>query len=79
MNNDLMNFVSETLREVRCGKKITYNELSKFLGVHRETVRKYENHPEKMDVGLFIRELNYLNEDIIIFFNKIMAKCHKRE
>lgn len=66
--------ISDRLIALRAVNKLSLEEVAIKLGVHRETVRRYENHPKKMNIDVFIKILNVYNTNPIIFVNEIYGK-----
>lgn len=66
--------ISDRLIELRAVNKLSLEDVAIELGVHRETVRRYENHPNCMNIDSFIKMLNVYNTNPIIFFKEIYGK-----
>ena len=66
--------ISDRLIALRAVNKLSLEEVAIKLGVHRETIRRYENHPKNMNIDVFIKILNVYNTNPIIFFNEIYGK-----
>ena len=66
--------ISDRFIALRAVNKLSLEEVAIKLGVHRETVRRYENHPKNMNIDVFIKILNVYNTNPIIFFNEIYGK-----
>ena len=46
--------ISDRLIALRAVNKLSLEEVAIKLGVHRETVRRYENHPKNMNIDVLV-------------------------
>lgn len=76
MNIDSL-LVAEELKSLRIKRGKTIEEVSNNLGVHFNTLSKYEKDSADMKLGLLIKLLNYYDVDEIIFFKVIREYNHK--
>ncbi|MFA5407994.1 MAG: helix-turn-helix transcriptional regulator [Bacilli bacterium] len=68
--------IARELRGLRGKCKYTLRYVGDRLGVHRETVRKYEKDVKGMPLNMFNDLLQIYGETITIFFTKLYAKWH---
>lgn len=78
MNIDSL-LVAEELKSLRIKRGKTIEEVSNNLGVHFNTLSKYEKDSADMKLGLLIKLLNYYDVDEIIFFKVIREYNHKKQ
>ena len=69
--------ISIKLKGLRAEKGYSHEEMAEKLGVHRETFRKYENAPNTMEVGTFLKILNIYGVSAIYFFDLIYGNLPK--
>ena len=68
--------VAEELRSIRAKKKKTIEEVSNSIGIHFNTLSKYEKDASTMPLDTFEKLLNYYGIDEIIFFKIIREYNH---
>ncbi len=68
MDNDLIN-IKFTLKQARLLKGLKQNEVAERLGVHVQTYRRMEKHPETVTVGdaKKISEILEMDYDYLFF------------
>lgn len=71
--------ISAKLKGLRAEKGYSLEEMANKLEIHRETLRKYENHPEFIEIGLLLKMLNIYDVTTIYFFELIYGKMPKSE
>lgn len=71
--------ISAKLKGLRAEKGYSLEEMASKLGIHRETLRKYENHPEFIEIGLLLQMLNIYDVTTVYFFELIYGKMPKME
>ena len=71
--------IAEELKSLRIKKNKTIAEVSNDLGIHYNTLSKYEKDSTDMKLGLLINLLDYYNVDAILFFKIIREYNHKEE
>lgn len=59
-----MKDIAKNIRQLRCGKNMTQDELAEKLFVTRQTVSNYENGKSRPDVEMLARIAEALNTDI---------------
>lgn len=69
--------VGKELLALRKKKSITLENLSKEIGIHTNTLSKYEKDASDMKLSTLQKILKYYNVDEIIFFNVICEYNHK--
>ena len=70
--------ISQELKVLRTKNNVTQKELADFLGVHQNTIRKYETDSEDMNLSLLHKWLSKFGIDEIIFFTIIREYNHKK-
>lgn len=68
---ELNRLISIKLKGFRGEKNISLEKVGEILEVHRETARRYENHPLDMSVDQFLKLLNFYNIEATNFFKLI--------
>lgn len=68
---ELNRLISIQLKGFRGDKNISLEKVGEILEVHRETARRYENHPLDMSVDQFLKLLNFYGIEATNFFNLI--------
>lgn len=71
MLNDI---ISKKLKGLRAENSMTLDDVAKHLNIHRETLRRYENNPLKMDMDTYVKLLNLYKKDVSIFFEEVYGK-----
>ena len=71
--------IAEELKSLRIKKNKTIAEVSNDLGIHYNTLSKYEKDSTDMKLGLLINLLDYYNVDAILFFKIIREYNHNTE
>lgn len=71
--------ISAKLKGLRAEKGFSLEEMAEKLGIHRETLRKYENTPSSMEVGYLLKMLNIYEMDTIYFFDLVYGKMPKEK
>lgn len=71
---DIHELISIKLKGLRAENSLTLDEVGKYLQIHRETVRRYENNPNIMSVDIFLKILDLYHKDASIFFEEIYGK-----
>lgn len=72
--NKVLEDVSTKLRGLRAENHMTLEEVSKKIGIHRETLRRYENNESKIDIDIFLKLLDLYNKEVYIFFKEVYGK-----
>lgn len=68
--------IAEELKSLRIKKNKTVEEASNDLGIHFNTLSKYEKDASDMQLGMFEKILSYYNVDELIFFKVIREYNH---
>lgn len=69
--------ISAKLRGLRAEKGYSLEKVAEKIGMHRETLRKYEANPYLLEVGQLLKLLNIYNVDTIYFFELIYGNLPK--
>jgi transcriptional regulator with XRE-family HTH domain len=69
--------VAEELKSLRTKKNKTIEEVSNAVGIHFNTLSKYEKDASDLQLGLLEKILNYYGIDELIFFKVIREYNHK--
>lgn len=77
--NEINKNISAKLRGLRAEKGFSLEEMAEKLGIHRETLRKYENDPFVIEIGLLLKMLNIYDMDTTYFFELIYGKMPKEK
>ena len=65
-----------TLRQWRLARELTIDEMAAACGVHPNTYRAWEEHPEKVSVGKAVMIAEALGASVdAIFFSHSATKC----
>lgn len=70
--------VGQELKSLRNKKGKTIEEASKYLGIHFNTLSKYEKDASDMNLELLEKALNYYGVDELIFFKVIREYNHSQ-
>lgn len=73
MSNDLNKELSEYIKLIRFKSKKSQDEMSRELGISRNTYSIWENNPIKLSLDVLIQIGEVIGEDILIFFNEYVA------
>ena len=65
---DVIKSISSKLRGLRSEKGLSQKNVADRLGIHRETFRKYENNPQIIEIGTFLKILDIYEIDTNYFF-----------
>ncbi len=63
--------IAEELRSLRTKKNQTIEEASRNIGIHPNTLSKYEKDASDMQLGILEKVLEYYGIDELIFFKII--------
>ena len=66
--------ISAKLKGLRAEKGFSLEEMAEKIGVHRETLRKYENNPSSIEIGTLLKMLNIYDIETTYFFELIYGK-----
>ena len=53
--------------------------MAEKIGIHRETLRKYENNPSSIEIGILLKMLNIYDVETTYFFELIYGKMPKEK
>ena len=68
--------VADELRSLRDKKKVSAEEVSNSIGIHTNTLYKYERDASNMPLEWLEKLLNYYGIDELIFFKVIHEYNH---
>ena len=71
--------ISAKLKGLRAEKGYSLEEMAEKIGVHRETLRKYEINPSSIEIGTLLRMLDIYDMDTAYFFELIYGKTPKEK
>lgn len=71
--------ISAKLKGLRAEKGFSLEEMAEKIGVHRETLRKYENNPSSIEIGTLLKMLNIYDIETTYFFELIYGKMPKEK
>lgn len=69
--------ISDELRSIRAGKKISIEKVAEESKVNKDTISRYENNLVSMQIDILEKLLKFYEVDFDIFFTNIYAKKHK--
>ena len=68
--------IAQELKSLRNKKNKSLNEVSNDLGIHFNTLSKYEKDASDMNLGMLEKILDYYKVDELIFFKIIREYNH---
>jgi len=68
--------IAQELKSLRNKKNKSLNEVSNDLGIHYNTLSKYEKDASDMNLGMLEKILDYYKVDELIFFKIIREYNH---
>lgn len=68
--------IGRELRSIRDRNNKTIEEVSHDLGIHYNTLSKYEKDSKDMQMGMLLKILNYYGINELIFFKLIREYNH---
>ena len=71
--------ISAKLKGLRAEKGFSLEEMAEKIGVHRETLRKYENNPSSIEIGTLLKMLHIYDIETTYFFELIYGKLPKEK
>lgn len=71
--------ISAKLKGLRAEKGYSLEEMAEKIGVHRETLRKYEINPLSIEIGTLLEMLDIYDMDATYFFELIYGRMPKKE
>ena len=71
--------ISAKLKGLRAEKGFSLEEMAEKIGVHRETLRKYENNPLIIEIGILLNMLNIYDIETTYFFDLIYGNLPKEK
>lgn len=71
--------ISAKLKGLRAEKGYSLEEMAEKIGVHRETLRKYEINPSCIEIGTLLKMLNIYDVETTYFFESIYGKMPKEK
>ena len=71
--------ISAKLKGLRAEKGFSLEEMAENIGVHRETLRKYENNTSSIEIGTLLKMLNIYDIETTYFFELIYGKMPKEK
>lgn len=71
--------IGKELKSLRSRKGKRLDEVSKYLGIHFNTLLKYEKDATDLKMGTLKKILDYYDIDELIFFKTIREYNHKKE
>ena len=69
--NESYDIIVSKLRGLRAECDLSLDEVSKEIGVNRNTISFYEKGKRKLPLNIFLDLLELYNADIIVFFQNI--------
>jgi len=76
---EINKIISTKLKGLRAEKGYSLEEMAEKIGVHRETLRKYENNPSSIEIGTLLEMLDIYDMDTTYFFELIYGKMPKEK
>ena len=67
------------MKGLRAEKGFSLEEMAEKIGVHRETLRKYENNPSSIEIGTLLKMLNIYDIETTYFFELIYGKMPRKK
>lgn len=71
--------ISAKLKGLRAEKGFSLEEMAEKIGVHRETLRKYENNPLTIEIEILLNMLNIYDIETTYFFDLIYGNLPKEK
>ena len=71
--------ISAKIKGLRAEKGYSLEEMAEKIGVHRETLRKYEINPSCIEIGTLLKMLNIYDVETTYFFESIYGKMPKEK
>lgn len=71
--------ISAKLKGLRAEKGYSLEEMAEKIGVHRETLRKYESNPANIEIGTLLKMLDIYDMETTYFFELIYGKMPKEK
>ena len=71
--------ISSKLKGLRAEKGFSLEEMAEKIGVHRETLRKYESNPSSIEIGTLLKMLDIYDLDTTDFFELIYGKLPREK
>lgn len=78
MKSNLNQELSSYLKLLRFKSKVSQEEISKRLGVTRQTYSNWERKPIKLDLEDLVKIGDAIGEDVLIFFDSYVAERNTR-
>ena len=76
MRNTIKMYIADELRGLRAKANVTIVELSKSIGISKDTISRYENGSISINIDTLEKLLDYYNTDFDIFFKNVCANKH---
>ena len=76
---EINKIISAKLKGLRAEKGFSLEEMAEKIGVHRETLRKYENNPSTIEIGMLLKMLNIYDVETTYFFELIYGNLPKEK
>ncbi len=76
---EINKIISAKLKGLRAEKGFSLEEMAEKIGVHRETLRKYENNPSAIEIGMLLKMLNIYDVETTYFFELIYGNLPKEK
>lgn len=76
---EINKIISAKLKGLRAEKGFSLEGMAEKIGVHRETLRKYENNPSTIEIGMLLKMLNIYDVETTYFFELIYGNLPKEK
>ena len=70
--------IAKELKGLRTKNNLTQKQLADILGIHENTIRKYETNATDLSLELFHKWLDHFDIDEIVFFNIVREYNHSK-
>jgi len=71
--------IAPELKAIRVRKQVRAEDAARDLGVHVNTLRRYEKDDDCMPTKFLMEALQYYGVDPIIFFQQVRDYCNESE
>ena len=71
---DINELISKKLKGLRAENSYSLDDVANRIGLHRETVRRYENNPYIMSIDILLKILELYQVNVNVFFEEIYGK-----
>lgn len=78
MIENIKEYTATQLRSLRAEKKCTLEEVAEMTGLDKNTISRYENGKNKMQLDVLDKLLSFYQIPYTIFFTRSYANNHKK-